>query len=56
MHAMKKIAQGALLPFVIFTSGLLLLGCEPSPEQSSSQNSTAKVSVDQGRSNNANRA
>lgn len=56
MHAMKKIAQGALLPFVIFTSGLLLLGCEPSPEQSSSQNSTAEVSVDQGRSNNANLA
>lgn len=56
MHAMKKIVQGALLPFVIFTSGLLLLGCEPSPEQSSSQNSTAEVSVDQGRSNNANLA
>ena len=56
MYAMKKIVQGALLPFVIFTSGLLLLGCEPSPEQSSSQNSTAEVSVDQGRSNNANLA
>lgn len=56
MHAMKKLVQGALLPFVIFTSGLLLLGCEPSPEQSSSQNSTAEVSVDQGRSNNANLA
>lgn len=56
MHAMKKIVQGALLPFVIFTSGLLLLGCEPSPEQSSSQNSTAEVSVDQGRSNNENLA
>lgn len=54
MHAMKKLVQGALLPFVIFTSGLLLLGCEPSPEQSSSQNSTAEVSVDQGRSNNEN--
>ena len=56
MHAMKKIVQGALLPFVIFTSGLLLLGCEPSPEQSNSQNSTAEVSVDQGRSNNENLA
>ncbi len=56
MHAMKKLVQGALLPFVIFTSGLLLLGCEPSPEQSSSQNSTAEVSVDQGRSNNENLA
>ena len=56
MYAMKKIVQGALLPFVIFTSGLLLLGCEPSPEQSSSQNSTAEVSVDQGRSNNENLA
>ena len=56
MYAMKKIVQGALLPFVIFTSGLLLLGCEPSPEQSNSQNSTAEVSVDQGRSNNANLA
>lgn len=56
MYAMKKIVQGALLPFVIFTSGLLLLGCEPSPEQSNSQNSTAEVSVDQGRSNNENLA
>ena len=25
---MKKLLQGALLPFTIFTSGLLLLGCD----------------------------
>lgn len=25
---MKKLLQGALLPFIIFTSGLLLLGCD----------------------------
>ena len=50
MHVMKKLVQGALLPFVIFTSGILLLGCEPSPEQ----NSAAKVSSQQDRSNNEN--
>ena len=50
MHVMKKLVQGALLPFVIFTSGILLLGCEPSPEQ----NSAAKVSSQQDHSNNEN--
>ena len=54
MHAMKKLVQGALLPFVIFTSGILLLGCEPSPEQSNSQNSNAKASSEQGHSDHEN--
>ena len=54
MHAMKKLVQGALLPFVIFTSGILLLGCEPSPEQSNYQNSNAKASSEQGHSDHEN--
>lgn len=29
---MKKLLQGALLPFVIFTSGMLLLGCNQAAE------------------------
>lgn len=42
---MKKLLQGAVLPFVIFTSGILLLGCDqatsPSPqEQHTSQSET----------------
>ena len=56
MHAMKKFVQGALLPFVIFSSGIMLLGCEPSPEQSSSQNSTAEVSSQQDHRNAENQA
>jgi len=34
---MKKLLQGALLPFVMFTSGILLLGCNPPIEQSKQQ-------------------
>ena len=44
---MKKLLQGAVLPFVIFTSGILLLGCDqaaqPSQqEQQSSQSETTR--------------
>ena len=31
---MKKLLQGAVLPFIIFTSGVLLLGCNQPIEQS----------------------
>ena len=41
---MKKLLQGAVLPFVIFTSGVLLLGCEPSPDQNVSQDSNIQDS------------
>lgn len=48
---MKKLLQGAVLPFVIFTSGILLLGCDQaaSPtqqEQHSSQSETTRSSSD----------
>lgn len=31
---MKKLVQGAVLPFIIFTSGILLLGCNQAAQQS----------------------
>lgn len=34
---MKKLLQGAVLPFIIFTSGILLLGCNQAIEQSRQQ-------------------
>ncbi|MFW1801572.1 hypothetical protein ACG9YX_16270 [Acinetobacter nematophilus] len=34
---MKKLLQGAVLPFIIFTSGILLLGCNQAVEQSRQQ-------------------
>ena len=48
---MKKLLQGAVLPFVIFTSGILLLGCDqaapPSQqEQHSSQSETTRSGSD----------
>ncbi|WP_010116809.1 hypothetical protein [Acinetobacter sp. P8-3-8] len=48
---MKKLLQGAVLPFVIFTSGILLLGCDqaasPSQqEQHASQSETTRSGSD----------
>ncbi|MEG0344652.1 MAG: hypothetical protein RR633_20910 [Acinetobacter sp.] len=48
---MKKLLQGAVLPFVIFTSGILLLGCDqaasPSQqEQHASQSETTRSDSD----------
>ena len=45
---MKKLLQGAILPFVIFTSGILLLGCDqaapPSQqEQQAEQSSQSEI-------------
>ena len=39
---MKKVIQGALLPFVIFSAGVLLIGCEQNqlPETTSDKNET----------------
>ncbi|WP_121974954.1 hypothetical protein [Acinetobacter stercoris] len=34
---MKKLLQGAVLPFVIFTSGVLLLGCDQAQDHRSDQ-------------------
>lgn len=34
---MKKLLQGAVLPFVIFTSGVLLLGCDQAQDHRSAQ-------------------
>lgn len=45
MQTMKKLIQGALLPFVIFTSGILLLGCEPSPSESTSHQDGSESAI-----------
>ena len=39
---MKKVIQGALLPFVIFSAGVLLIGCEQNqlPETTSDKGET----------------
>ncbi|TNL50155.1 hypothetical protein [Acinetobacter bereziniae] len=40
---MKKLLQGAVLPFIIFTSGILLLGCNQAAEQSRQQQDTQQT-------------
>jgi hypothetical protein len=40
---MKKLLQGAALPFIIFTSGILLLGCNQAAEQSRQQQETQQT-------------
>ncbi len=40
---MKKLLQGAVLPFIIFTSGILLLGCNQPAEQSRQQQDTQQT-------------
>lgn len=45
---MKKLLQGALLPFVIFTSGVLLIGCDQQPRQDNTeQTNTADSDTEQ---------
>ncbi|MDO6645867.1 hypothetical protein [Acinetobacter guillouiae] len=56
---MKKLLQGAVLPFVIFISGMLLLGCNQAAEQSRQQDDaqaieTAQMSENTSDSNNNN--
>lgn len=58
---MKKLLQGAVLPFVIFISGMLLLGCNQAAEQSRQQddaqaNETAQMSENTSDSNNNNQS
>ena len=58
---MKKLLQGAVLPFVIFISGMLLLGCNQAAEQSRQQDGaqaieTAQVSENTSDSNNNNQS
>ncbi|NUF54207.1 hypothetical protein HUN16_17870, partial [Acinetobacter seifertii] len=36
---MKKVLQGAFLPFVIFASGMLLLGCDQAQDRAKDQDS-----------------
>ncbi|KAF1026417.1 MAG: hypothetical protein GAK29_01265 [Acinetobacter bereziniae] len=40
---MKKLLKGAALPFIIFTSGILLLGCNQAAEQSRQQQDTQQT-------------
>ncbi|MDU6285383.1 MAG: hypothetical protein E6588_10455, partial [Acinetobacter sp.] len=37
---MKKVLQGAFLPFVIFASGMLLLGCDQAQDHATEQEKT----------------
>lgn len=58
---MKKLLQGAVLPFVIFISGMLLLGCNQAVEQSRQQDDaqaieTAQMSENTSDSNNNNQS
>lgn len=39
---MKKLLQGAVLPFVIFTSGILLLGCDQAASPSQQEQHASK--------------
>lgn len=39
---MKKLLQGAVLPFVIFTSGILLLGCDQAAPPSQQEQQTSQ--------------
>ena len=40
---MKKLFQGAILPFLMFTSGVLLLGCEPTPDTHASLQEQSQI-------------
>ena len=58
---MKKLLQGAVLPVVIFISGMLLLGCNQAAEQSRQQDDaqaieTAQMSENTSDSNNNNQS
>lgn len=58
---MKKLLQGAVLPFVIFISGMLLLGCNQAAEQSRQQDDaqaieTAQMTENTSDSNNNNQS
>lgn len=58
---MKKLLQGAVLPFVIFISGMLLIGCNQAAEQSRQQDGaqaieTAQMSENTSDSNNNNQS
>ncbi|MFW2043007.1 hypothetical protein ACG94V_14340 [Acinetobacter sp. ULE_I001] len=58
---MKKLLQGAALPFVIFISGMLLLGCNQVAEQSRQQDDaqaieSAQISENTSDSNNNNQS
>lgn len=58
---MKKLLQGAVLPFVIFISGMLVLGCNQAAEQSRQQDDaqaieTAQMSENTSDSNNNNQS
>ena len=58
---MKKLLQGAVLPFVIFISGMLLLGCNQAAEQSRQRDDaqaieTAQMSENTSDSNNNNQS
>ena len=58
---MKKLLQGAVLPFVIFISGMLLLGCNQAAEQSRQQDDaqaieSAQISENTSDSNNNNQS
>ena len=58
---MKKLLQGAVLPFVIFISGMLLLGCNQAAEQSRQQDDaqaieTAQMSENTSDANNINQS
>lgn len=44
---MKKLLQGAVLPFVIFISGMLLLGCNQAAEQSRQQDDAQAIEIAQ---------
>jgi hypothetical protein len=47
---MKKFLQGAILPFIIFSSGVLLLGCEnnrSTDSSASSEQSSSEISIAQ---------
>jgi len=58
---MKKLLQGAVLPFVIFISGMLLLGCNQAAEQARQQDDaqaieTAQMSENTSDANNINQS
>lgn len=42
---MKKLLQGALLPFAIFTAVIVLIGCDPSMKEHTEQDQTEKSEV-----------
>jgi len=51
---MKKLLQGAVLPFVIFISGMLLLDCNQAAEQSRQQDDTQAIETAQMSENTSN--